>query len=178
MRSMLLMMISALLLAGCGGTKESTTDDRAASEAAIRAYESRFQPSDHDPLKPRTQDRVPRRPDSLATRDANESLSTTAAETVQGFRVQVYSSTEIDAARAKKAEFEAAFPDEWFYLDYQAPTYKLRVGNFLTRFEAERFARMLTDQGYREAWSVPETVLRAPGKRPVTPAPITPEPQK
>lgn len=170
MRSVLV-MVFVLLLAGCGATKESTTDDRAVSEAAIRSFESRFQPSDHDPLKPRTQDRVPRRPDSLATRDANESLSPTAAETVQGFRVQVYSSTEIDAARAKKAEFEAAFPDEWFYLDYQAPTYKLRVGNFLTRFEAERFARTLTDQGYREAWTVPETVLRSPGKRPAPPPP-------
>lgn len=101
MRSTLLFMISALLLAGCGGTKESTTDDRAVSEAAIRAYESRFQPSDHDPRNraPRTAFPAGR---ILATRDANESLSTTAAETVQGFRVQVYSSTEIDAARAKK----------------------------------------------------------------------------
>ncbi len=171
-------MILALLLAGCGATKESTTGGRADSDAAIRSFESVFQPSDHDPLKPRTQDRVPRRPDSLATQDANETLTPTAAETVQGFRVQVYSSTEIDVARAKKAEFEAAFPEEWFYLDYQAPTYKLRVGNFLTRFEAERFARTLTDQGYREAWTVPETVLRAPGKRPLTPAPITPEPPK
>jgi hypothetical protein len=167
----MLLIASALLIAGCGATKEIATDDRAASDEAIRSFESRFQPSDHDPLKQRTHYRVPGSPDSLTAGSTNESLTPAAAEMVQGFRVQVYSSTEIDAARTKKAEFESAFPDEWFYLNYQAPTYKLRAGNFQTRFAAERFARLLTDQGYREAWTVPETVFRAPGKRPATPPP-------
>jgi hypothetical protein len=164
-------MAFALLIAGCGDTKEVATDNRAASEEAIRSFESRFQPSDHDPMKQRTHDRTANRTDSLASVITSDAATPASAETVPGFRVQVYSSTEIDAARSKKAEFEAAFPDEWFYLNYQAPTYKLRAGNFQTRFEAERFARLLTDQGYREAWTVPETVLRVPGKRPAIPPP-------
>jgi hypothetical protein len=176
MRVMLL-IVSALLIAGCGSTKESGKESQGASEDAIRAFEAGFQPSDHDPLKPRMQDRVPRRNDSSATIAADDVLTPASTEMAQGFRVQVYSSTDIDAARGKKAEFEAAFPGEWLYLDYHAPSYKLRVGNFLTRFEAERFARTLTDQGYTEAWTVPEKVFTAPGKRKAVPPPPSPQEQ-
>ncbi len=174
----LLLMAAALLIAGCGTTKEATPDNRNAADEAVRRFEAGFQPSDHDPMKLRTQNRDQRHPDSSSVFADRDAQSAATSETVQGFRVQVYSSTEIDAARAKKTEFEAAFPDEWFYLQYQAPTYKLRAGNFLTRFEAERFARQLTDQGYREAWAVPETVFRSPGNRPPAPPPPTPEPSK
>lgn len=178
MRVMLL-IAAALLIAGCGSTKESGKESQGASEESIRAFEAGFQPSDHDPLKPRTQDRNARRNDSTSTIAADDVLTPASSEMTQGFRVQVYSSTDIDAARAKKAELEAAFPEEWFYLDYHAPSYKLRVGNFMTRFEAERFARTLTDQGYAEAWTVPEKVFTAPGKRKAVPPPIPPqEPQK
>jgi hypothetical protein len=174
MRAMLL-MVSALLIAGCGSTKESGKESQGASEDAVRAFEAGFQPSDHDPLKPRMHDRIPRRNDSTLTISADEALTPASTEMAQGFRVQVYSSTDIDTARAKKSEFEAAFPGEWFYLDYHAPSYKLRVGNFMTRFEAERFARTLTDQGYAEAWTVPEKVFTAPGKRKSAPPPIPPQ---
>lgn len=178
MRVMLLIAF-ALLIAGCGSTKESGTEKQGGSEDAIRAFEAGFQPSDHDPLKQRLHDRIPRRNDSTATNLADEALTPASTEMTQGFRVQVFSSTDIDAARAKKTEFEAAFPGEWFYLDYHAPSYKLRVGNFLTRFEAERFARTLTDQGHTEAWTVPERVFSAPGKRKAVPPPTPPqEPQK
>jgi hypothetical protein len=85
---------------------------------------------------------------------------------VQGFRVQVFSSTSIDAVRTKREEFESLFPEEWFYVEHHAPSYKLRAGNFLNRFEADRFARTLADQGYTEAWAVPEKVFKSPGKRP------------
>jgi hypothetical protein len=166
-----LVMAAALLLAGCGATKQTTQDDGRAADEAIRSFEKGFQPSDHDPVKLRTHDRTHQRTDSSGTAIDAGSANPALSETVQGFRVQVFSTTEFDKARAKKAEFEAAFPDEWFYQTYQAPTYKLRAGNFLTRFEAERFARLLTDQGYREAWTVPETVFRTPGKRPATPPP-------
>lgn len=174
----LLVMAAALLLAGCGATKQTTQDDPRASEDAIRSFEQGFQPSDHDPMRLRTHERTQQHTDTSATAIEHESANPALSETVQGFRVQVFSTTQIDQARSRKAEFEAAFPDEWFYQTYQAPTYKLRAGNFLTRFEAERFARLLTDQGYREAWTVPETVFRSPGKRPLAPPPITSDPPK
>lgn len=159
-----LVAFAALLLAGCSGTKEAAKEDPAAREKAMRTFEEGFQPSDHDPLKVRSRDRIPRRVDTATVATADGAVTPASTETAQGFRVQVFSTTNIDEARTKKAEFEEAFPGEWFYLEYHAPTYKLRAGNFLTRFEAERFARTLTDQGYTEAWAVPERVFTAPGK--------------
>lgn len=165
-------VIALGLLSGCG-TTSSTQESGKATEEEIRSFESTFQPSDFDPMRERPVDRTPRQVDTVSVIEEDTPSAPPSMEMVQGFRVQVFSTTSIDAARAKRLEFEAEFPNEWFYLEYHAPTYKLRAGNFQTRFEAERFARLLTDQGHREAWTVPEKVFKSPGLRP---APVsTPE---
>jgi len=163
------------MLSGCGSSSATRGSDKA-TEEEIRTFESNFQPSEYDPLKAQPADRDARRADTNSVIMADSPSSSASLEMVQGYRVQVFSTTSIDAARAKRDEFEGAFPEEWFYLEYHAPTYKLRAGNFQNRFEADRFARMLGDQGFREAWTVPEKVYKSPGNRP----PVAPqsEPQK
>ena len=84
---------------------------------------------------------------------------------IQGYRVQVFSSTNIDEARAKKAQMDLLVQGEWFYLEYESPSYKVRAGNFATRFEADRFARMLSEQGYADCWAVPRRIYRQPPKK-------------
>jgi len=164
--------MTIILASGCGSTSGTQTGDNA-TEDDIRNFESTFRPSDFDPPKERPTDRTPRRVDTNTVVAADTPTAPPSMEMVQGFRVQVFSTNSIDAARAKRMEFEAAFPEEWFYLEYHAPTYKLRAGNFQNKFEAERFARMLAEQGYQEAWAVPEKVFKSPGKRPV----IIPSPE-
>jgi hypothetical protein len=83
-------------------------------------------------------------------------------ETVQGFRVQVFSTTSIDEANARKAELEEAIPQERVYLDFDPPTYKIRAGNFLTRYDADRFVRFLSDKGFTGGWAVPQRVFKNP----------------
>lgn len=164
--------LALFFISGCGTTKAVKGSEGKATQDEIREFESTFQPSDYDPAKTLPADRHPRLVDTSSVVSADDLAIPANQETMQGFRVQVFSTTNIDVARARKAEFEAAFPDEWFYLEYEAPTYKLRAGNFKNRFEADRFARTLTDQGFPEAWAVPEKVFKAPGKRP----PGEPEP--
>lgn len=79
---------------------------------------------------------------------------------VPGYRVQLIATPEIDDANAKKLEAEAAFPGQWFYLEYDPPTYKLRAGNFLNRTDADSYARYLAENGYPDAWIVPERVVK------------------
>ena len=86
-----------------------------------------------------------------------------------GFRVQIYSSTSIDEANAKVAEVQGILPMEWFYVVYDAPAYEIRAGNFLKRFDADKFVRQLSDRGYRDAWVVPEKVFKNPPPRPPSP---------
>ncbi len=84
---------------------------------------------------------------------------------VQGFRVQLFSTSEIDDANAKKAKAENSFPDEWFYVVYDQPTYKLRGGNFVNRTAADAFAKHLTGKGFPDAWTVPEKIVKNPRPR-------------
>lgn len=164
-------LLLALLVAGCSSTKEAAPSNRVKAEEEARSFESTFDPSDYDPLHIRLSERHPRLVDTANVEAAEELTSPTSQELVQGYRVQVYSSASIDEARAKKAEFETLFPKEWFYLQYDTPTYKLRAGNFQNRMEADRFARSLIEQGYANAWAVPQRVLKSPPPRP--PAPVT-----
>lgn len=161
----LFLILLFALLPGCGSTSETQGSGKATDEE-IRRFESTFQPSEFDPMRTRSTERIPRRVDTTSVPVPDEPEAAASKEMVQGFRVQVFSSTNIDAVRAKREEFESLFPEQWFYLEYHAPSYKLRAGNFLNRFEADRFARTLADQGYTEAWAVPEKVFKSPGRRP------------
>jgi hypothetical protein len=79
-----------------------------------------------------------------------------------GYRVQLISTTSIDEAKARKLYAESLFPAEWFYLQYDPPTYKIRAGNFLIRFDADRFRSQAVERGFAGAWVVPEHVFKNP----------------
>lgn len=56
---------------------------------------------------------------------------------VPGFRIQVISSPDRNKVNAAKVKMYEQFPDWKPYVLYQAPNYKLRVGDFLTEDEAD-----------------------------------------
>ena len=53
-----------------------------------------------------------------------------------GFRLQIFETTSVDEAYAFMGDIKDALVDT-IYMDFQAPLYKLRYGNFVTRKEAE-----------------------------------------
>jgi hypothetical protein len=168
----LLQAFIALWMIGCGGPKEATRTPGTDAGATLRAHEADFNPSSLDPIPGATG--KTRFPDSAAAANGQaDTPSPAPTETVQGFRVQVFSSANIDEANAKKAEFEEAIPQERVYLEYDPPTYKIRAGNFLNRYDADRFVRYLSDKGFTGAWAVPQRVLKNPPPIP----PQTPDPK-
>lgn len=56
----------------------------------------------------------------------------------QGYRIQVFSGGSRDRERASlvKEDLKEQFPDERVYVKYQAPDFRVRIGNFRTKFEA------------------------------------------
>lgn len=80
--------------------------------------------------------------DSLIARRAvlSKSANTSVAK---GFRVQIFSSTDRKAAYDEQAKFKAAYPNIRSYVSYTVPYYKLRVGDFRTRLEAEKLINKL-----------------------------------
>jgi len=55
---------------------------------------------------------------------------------IDGFRIQVAAGSNRTNIYKVKSEFNSAFPKIKQYLIYQAPNFKLRVGNYRTRLEA------------------------------------------
>ena len=156
-----LFLVPAAFLSACAPGREATRDSPSPpAQDAMGGYEADFRPSDHDTLPaPPSQTGTPRlrqNPDN----PGNAATPEGEAELVQGFRVQIYSTTDIDAAKAKKLEAESFFPSEWFYLQYDPPTYKIRGGNFLQRYEAERFVKLAVERGFGDSWAVPEKVFK------------------
>jgi SPOR domain len=148
-----------LLIAGCAATKKA--GEVSASTSLLHQYEATFNPSEFD--EPLT-DIIPARDTSATLLPGTDSASASPRppELTQGYRVQVFATTSYDEATSTKTAIEEQFPNEWFYLVYDSPTYKLRGGNFIERYEAERFAKTLTERGYRNAWVVPERVYKYP----------------
>lgn len=61
----------------------------------------------------------------------------------KGYRIQVISTTNRDQAFKIKTELLSRFPDQKSYTSYQSPLFKVRIGNFLKKEDAEQFRKML-----------------------------------
>jgi hypothetical protein len=46
------------------------------------------------------------------------------------------------------------------YVVYDAPVYKIRVGDFVNRYEANQRLPEFTEKGYRDAWIVPDRIVQ------------------
>lgn len=80
-------------------------------------------------------------------------------EMTQGYRVQLLSGKDAEAAMEAKRRAIFMF-EESVYLDFESPYYKLRVGDCLTREEAEALRRKAQRNGFSNPWIVPSRVFR------------------
>lgn len=62
---------------------------------------------------------------------------------VSGYRVQIFSGLERQQAYSEQAKFKVRFPAYSTYISYVQPNYRVRVGDFRTRLEAEKFMNEL-----------------------------------
>jgi hypothetical protein len=71
----------------------------------------------------------------------------------QSFRIQLFSSKVYGTGKQAFKVAEEIF-DRPVYLDYEVPYYKVRVGNFANRDEAEKYLLKVRTTGYNDAWVV------------------------
>jgi len=69
--------------------------------------------------------------------DINEETTRENRRTASGYRILVINSNDRKKVFAAKAKIYQLYPELKPYLLYQAPFYKLKVGNFRTKEEAE-----------------------------------------
>jgi hypothetical protein len=80
-----------------------------------------------------------------------------APATVLGFRVQIFASSTEDNASRIANDARSSF-DETVYVEHIIPYYKVRVGDFLTRAEADVLKSKALQIGFRGAFVV-ETMI-------------------
>lgn len=67
------------------------------------------------------------------------------ANVIDGYRIQLFSGSERNNANALKTKFLKLYPETPAYLIYQQPYFKLRVGDYRTKIEAQQIFYKLQD---------------------------------
>ncbi len=88
-----------------------------------------------------------------------------ADTTADGFRVQVFASSDREVAENARvvASQRLRLPG---YLDLEGGVYKVRVGDFVTRADADRALATIRAADYADAWIVPSKVVVARAQTP------------
>jgi len=71
--------------------------------------------------------------------EINELTTRDSRRFVQGYRILVMNTNDRNKANEAKAKIYQELPDMKVYLHWQQPYFKLKVGNFQTREEAEEY---------------------------------------
>ena len=64
---------------------------------------------------------------------------------IQAYRIQIYFASTKNEINKKKLDFIDKFPNISIYLSYSSPYYKLRIGNFRNKLEAEKIKNKLIE---------------------------------
>ncbi len=100
--------------------------------------------------------------------EKKKELNRSKPPTIDGFRVQIYAGNSRQQAMQIRTEVLGAYTDYAAYLIYKQPTFRVRVGDFKTRFEAQKFLNELKAQ-YPSSFIVPDEVLVNPVLAPKSP---------
>ena len=86
--------------------------------------------------------------DALVKKQAqvNEETTRDARRNMPGFRIQVINTSDRNAAISAKTKVYQLYPELKAYLLYQSPYFRLRVGNFRDKEEADDYLKTLSKQ--------------------------------
>jgi hypothetical protein len=79
---------------------------------------------------------------------------------IDGFRVQIFFDSGTysgDRANEVKEEFEEKYDGVGAYVTWKPPNYRVRVGDFRSRLEAEKFLRDIS-KDYPNAWIIKDKI--------------------
>lgn len=86
--------------------------------------------------------------DSLISKRLALSRASTSGNsvTILGFRVQIFSGLGREEAYTEQTRFKSLHPNITSYVSYTQPNYRVRVGDFRTKLEAQKFMNELKKQ--------------------------------
>jgi hypothetical protein len=76
----------------------------------------------------------------------------------KGYRVLALNTNDRDLALKTKAQLLSRFPDYKVYLSYQTPFFRLKIGDFIKRNDAEELRKRITVMMTKGVYIVPDIV--------------------
>ena len=146
-------IVVTLFLVSCAGTNEVVHDDTPKQD--VSQFDESF-----DPLLLNDDDIIIAEEENTqaTTTSANESESEklTTLKEITGYRVQILATKNIETASLFEQEASERFKnfDQKTYLIFEAPLYKIRVGDCKERQQAEELRDKAMQYGYRESFIV------------------------
>ena len=90
---------------------------------------------------------------SGGSKNDKENITDSTFFSVEGFRIQLLATQDRFNAEKFKSELEKIYKNK-IYIIFEAPNYKVRVGDFIDRKSAEEMRQNLSKEGYTTAWII------------------------
>jgi len=153
-----LLVVVGLFLVGCTGSKSVTKQD----DHSDNKYDESFDPltlDDNDIEFPSTLTDVNTKDNDISLNN-NDNIPGFQKE-VNGFRVQIIATQDLEKATLLEEDAKSQFSKNGnkTYLVFEAPLYKIRLGDFTTRNQADELKIQALKYGYREAFIVRTKVI-------------------
>lgn len=153
-----LLIISIIFLISCAATKETVKEEPPAKQKA--EFDESFDPLslDDDDIVIEGQSKIE---ENLAIAETNGANQDLPFQEVDGFRVQILATDNIETASLVEQEASDRFGrgGHKIYLIFEAPLYKIRVGDIRERFNAEELRDLAKQYGYKGAFIVKSKVI-------------------
>jgi hypothetical protein len=148
-----------LFIAGCAGTKKP--EQKAPPPETKSPYDESFDPLslNDDDIKIGPQTEPGREQENIDTSQQTE--NSPMRRQVSGFRVQILATSNIETASLTEQEATDRFGrlGHNTYLLFEAPLWKLRLGDCATRQEAEQLREQALNFGYSGAFIVKTKIM-------------------
>ncbi|MCF6331652.1 MAG: SPOR domain-containing protein [Draconibacterium sp.] len=79
---------------------------------------------------------------------------------IDGYRVEIFFSSELDAlaqSKSKKIAFLSMYPEYVVHIIYEAPNFRVRIGDYRTKNEALKLHKRI-ERNYPMAFIVPDKI--------------------
>jgi hypothetical protein len=153
-----LLIISIIFFISCAATKETVKEEIPEQKKA--EFDESFDPMslNDDDIIIDGQSKIEA---NLATADINGVNQELPFQEVDGFRVQILATDNIETASLVEQEATDRFErgGHKIYLIFEAPLYKIRVGDLKERFNAEELRDLAKQYGYKGAFIVKSKVI-------------------
>ena len=87
-----------------------------------------------------------------------DSMNKKESGLIEVFRIQIFESSVASIARAEAKRFQSILGDT-VYLNFEAPLYKLRIGNYSTRKNAEKAIKSISRLGAKDSWIIRTKII-------------------